>query len=117
MIGGLIVGGSNSNGKATVLVRAIGPSLASSGLQGVLADPTLELHDINGATLATNDNWKLNDQTQQSQEAAVKSTTIPPQNDLESAIVTTLSPGQYTAVVQGKNGGTGIALIEVYNFH
>jgi hypothetical protein len=117
MIGGLIVGGNNADGKATVLVRAIGPSLTGSGLQGVLPDPTLELHDANGATMATNDNWKVNDQTQQSQEAAVKSTTIPPANDLESAILATLSPGAYTAVVQGKNGGTGVALVEVYNVH
>ena len=117
MIGGLIVGGNNADGKATVLIRAVGPSLASSGLQGVLPDPTLELHDGNGGTIATNDNWKVNDQTQQSQESAVKATTIPPANDLESAIVTTLSPGPYTAVVRGKNGGTGVALVEVYNLH
>ena len=117
MIGGLIVGGNNADGKATVLIRAVGPSLASSGLQGVLPDPTLELHDGNGGTIATNDNWKVNDQTHQSQESAVKATTIPPANDLESAIVTTLSPGPYTAVVRGKNGGTGVALVEVYNLH
>jgi hypothetical protein len=117
MIGGLIVGGNNTDGKATVLVRALGPSLAGSGLQGVLQDPTLELHDNNGAFLATNDNWKTNDQTQHSQESAIRSTTIPPPNDSESAIVTTLSPGQYTAVVKGKNGGTGVALVEVYNLH
>jgi hypothetical protein len=115
MIGGLIVGGANADGKATVLVRAIGPSLVSSGLQGVLADPILELHDGNGGTIATNDNWKINDQTQQSQESAVRATTIPPSNDLESAIVATLSPGPYTAVVRGKNGGTGVGLVEVYN--
>jgi hypothetical protein len=117
MIGGLIVGGNNTDGKATVLVRAIGPSLVGSGLQGVLQDPMLELHDSNGAFLATNDNWKTNDQSQQSQESAIRSTTIPPQTDSESAIVTTLSPGQYTAVVKGKNGGTGVALVEVYNLH
>lgn len=117
MIGGLIVGGNNADGKATVLIRAIGPSLSSSGLQGGLPDPTLELHDGNGGTLATNDNWKVNDQTQQSQESAVRATTIPPTNDLESAIVATLSPGPYTAVVRGKNGGTGVALVEVYNLH
>jgi len=117
MIGGLIVGGNNADGKATVLIRAVGPSLASSGLQGALPDPTLELHDGNGGTIATNDNWKVNDQTQQSQESAVKATTIPPANDLESAIVTTLSPGPYTAVVRGQNGGTGVALVEVYNLH
>lgn len=117
MIGGLIVGGANADGKATVLIRALGPSLASSGLQGVLADPILELHDSNGGTITTNDNWKVNDQTQQSQESAVRATTIPPPNDLESAVVTTLSPGSYTAVVRGKNGGTGVALVEVYNLH
>jgi hypothetical protein len=117
MIGGLIVGGANADGKATVLVRALGPSLTSSGLQGALADPTLELHDGNGGTIATNDNWKINDQTQQSQESAVRATTIPPSSDLESAVVATLSPGSYTAVVKGKNGGTGVALVEVYNLH
>ena len=117
MIGGFIVGGDNADGKATVLVRAIGPSLTGSGLQDVLPDPTLELHDGNGGTIATNDNWKVNDQTQQSQESAVRATTISPTNDLESAIVTTLSPGPYTAVVRGKNAGTGVALVEVYNLH
>jgi hypothetical protein len=117
MIGGLIVGGSAADGKATVLVRALGPSLVSSGLQTGLPDPVLELHDVNGAIIATNDNWKINDQSQQSQESQIKSTTIPPPNDLESAIVATLSPGTYTAVVQGKNGGTGIGLVEVYNIH
>jgi hypothetical protein len=117
MIGGFIVGGANADGKATVVVRALGPSLVSSGLQGVLADPMLELHDNNGGTVATNDNWKINDQTQQSQESAVRATTLPPPNDSESAIVTTLVPGNYTAIVRGKNGGIGIGLVEVYNLH
>ena len=81
----------------------------------MLSDPTLELHDGNGATTATNDNWKINDQTQQSQEAEVRATTIPPSNDLESAIVATLAPGNYTAIVRGKNNTTGIGLVEVYN--
>ena len=103
------------DGNARVLVRAIGPSLSNSGVQGALQDPTLELHDGNGATTATNDNWKINEQTQQSQEAEVRATMIPPSNDLESAIVTTLSPGPYTAIVRGKNHSTGIGLVEVYN--
>jgi hypothetical protein len=115
MIGGLIVGGSNTDGNATVLVRALGPSLVGSGVQGALLDPLLELHDSNGATLATNDNWKINDQSQQAQESAIRATTAAPPNDVEAAIVTTLSPGAYTAVVRGKNNGTGIGLIEVYN--
>jgi hypothetical protein len=117
LIGGVIVGGANTDGKATVLVRAVGPSLTGAGVQGALADPVLELHNSQGVTLATNDNWKINDQTLQSQESAVRATTIPPANDLESAIVATVSPGAYTAVVRGKNGGTGVALVEVYNLH
>jgi hypothetical protein len=117
MIGGLIIGGNNSDGKATVLVRAMGPSLLGSGLQTALLDPTLELHDGNGATIGTNDNWKINDQSQQSQENQIRATTIPPPNDFESALVATLAPGSYTAVVRGKNGGTGIGLVEVYNLH
>jgi len=115
MIGGLIVGGGSADGYARVLVRALGPSLTGSGVQGALQDPTLELHDANGATTATNDNWKINDQTQQSQEAEVRATTLAPTNDLESAIVTTLLPGPSTAIVRGKNNGTGVALVEVYN--
>jgi hypothetical protein len=117
MIGGFIVGGNNADGKATVLIRAIGPSLSGSGVPDVLPDPTLELHDNNGGTVATNDNWKINDQTQRSQESAVRATTIPPANDFESAIVVTLSPGPYTAVVRGKNNGTGVGLVEIYNLH
>jgi hypothetical protein len=117
MIGGFIVGGNNADGKATVLIRALGPSLTGSGVSNVLPDPTLELHDGNGGTIATNDNWKVNDQTQQSQESAVRATTLSPANDLESAIIATLPPGQYTAVVRGKNAATGVALVEVYNLH
>jgi hypothetical protein len=115
MIGGLIVGGANANGKATVLVRALGPSLSGSGVQGALPDPVLELHDSNGATLGTNDNWKINDQTQQSQESAIRATMIAPSDDSEAALVATLSPGSYTAVVRGKNNTTGVGLVEVYN--
>ena len=108
LIGGFIVTGSDPK---KIIIRGIGPSLP---LNGPLADPTLELHQGN-ATLSTNDNWKVNDQTGQSQEAEVRATTIPPGNDLESAIVTTLSPGSYTAILAGKSGGTGIGLIEVYD--
>jgi hypothetical protein len=115
MIGGLIVGGANTDGKATVLVRALGPSLSGQGVQNPLADPALELHDSNGATLATNDNWKINDQTQLSQENAIRATTVAPTNDSEAALLTTLSPGTYTAIVRGKNNTTGVALVEVYN--
>jgi hypothetical protein len=88
-----------------VIVRAIGPSLP---VVGTLADPTLELHNGNGDVIAFNDNWKDN------QQAEIEATTISPTNDLESAIVATLTPGNYTAIVRGVNDTTGVALVEVY---
>jgi hypothetical protein len=110
MIGGLIVGGG-AGGIDRVLVRALGPSIP---VAGALADPTLELHDGNGTTIATNDNWKMRpDGT--SQQAEIEATTIPPTNDLESALVQTLPLGNYTAIVQGKNNTTGIGLVEAYS--
>ncbi len=112
MIGGLIVGGGSGGGTAKVIVRALGPSVP---VAGALADPTLELHNANGTMIVTNDNWKINDQTGQSQEADIRATTIPPPNDLESAIVATLPPDNYTAIVRGKNNTTGIGLVEAYN--
>jgi hypothetical protein len=102
MIGGFIVVGV---APLKVIVRAIGPSLP---LPGALANPTLELHDGNGGVLAANDDWRSD------QEAEIIATTIPPSNDLESAIVRTLNPGAYTAIVSGVNGTTGVALVEVY---
>jgi hypothetical protein len=65
--------------------------------------------------IVTNDNWKINDQTGQSQEADIRATTVPPTDDLESAIVATLPPDNYTAIVRGKNNTTGVGLVEVYN--
>ena len=105
LIGGLIVLGQNP---LRVIVRAIGPSLSVSG---ALGDPTLELHDGNGATIASNDNWRSD------QEAEIIATTIPPSSDLESAIVRSLSPGNYTAIVRGVNSTTGVALVEAYGLN
>jgi CSLREA domain-containing protein len=102
MIGGFIV----LNGNQKVIVRAIGPSLPASG---ALQDPVLELHNSNGAVLQTNDNWKTG-----GQQAEIIATTVPPTNDRESAIVRTLTPGNYTAVVRGVNQTTGVALVEVF---
>ena len=102
LIGGFIVLGDNP---ASALLRAIGPSLP---LAGSLADPTLELHDSNGTTLTSNDNWKSN------QESEILATGLAPSNDAESAILTSLAPGSYTAIVRGANNTTGIALVEVY---
>jgi hypothetical protein len=115
MIAGLIAGDGEAGAGAQVLIRALGPSLSGSGIQGPLQDPTLELHDASGTTIATNDNWKVNDQTQQSQEALIRSSNIAPSNDFESAIVATLPPGPSTAIVRGKNNSTGVGLVEVYN--
>ncbi len=103
MIGGLILVG---NAPRKVIVRAIGPSLP---VTGKLADPTLEIFDQNGVMIAMNDNWRS------SQEAEIIATTVPPQNDLESAIVSTLEPAPYTAIVRGKNGTTGVGLVEVFS--
>jgi hypothetical protein len=105
MIGGFILGG----GSGDVLVRAIGPALTSLGVTGALQDPFLELHDSFGMTAATNDNWKS------TQKAEIEATGLQPSNDAESAILTTLLPGPYTAVVRGQNDTTGVALVEVYH--
>jgi hypothetical protein len=107
MIGGFIIGGG-SVGSAKVIVRAIGPSLGTFGVTGALADPMLEAQDANGLTIASNDNWRSD------HEAEIIATTIPPTDDLESAIVATLAPGNYTAIVRGVNGTTGVALVEAY---
>jgi hypothetical protein len=105
-IGGFIIGGAENK---TVLIRGIGPSLAGFGISMPLADPTLELHDQTGALIESNDNWR---DTQESQIAA---TGLPPSNDLESAILATLAPGAYTAIVQGKAMTTGTGLVEIFD--
>src|SRR5207244_12762728 len=91
------------------------PALARI-VQGFLADTTVERHQ-GSSTLATNDNWKINDQTGQSQQAEIEATTIPPTNDLESALVRTLPANNagYTAIVRGKNNTTGIGVVEAYD--
>jgi uncharacterized delta-60 repeat protein len=104
LIAGTIVLGTTSQ---RVLVRAIGPSLP---VPGKLQDPTLELRDQNGGLLRSNDNWRSD------QEAEIIATTIPPTNDLESALIATLPAGgaTYTAIVRGANNATGVAVVEVY---
>ncbi|MGH8094066.1 MAG: SGNH/GDSL hydrolase family protein [Chthoniobacterales bacterium] len=106
LIGGFIVGNGGSD---TVVVRAIGPSLAAAGVTNPLADPTLDLYDGNGVLILSDDNWR------DSQEALIQSTGLAPTNAAESAIIRSLTPGNYTAVVRGKDGATGVALVEVYN--
>ena len=109
LIGGFMLGGGS--GPRNVIVRAIGPSLTRAGLTNVLADPTLELHDGNGTIIASNDNWKDNE----AQAHAIKLAGLGPTDDRESALIATLAPGPYTAIVVGKNGGIGIGLVEIYN--
>lgn len=115
MIAGLIVSEGSADARAQVVVRALGPSLGDAGIQDLLQDPMLALHDANGATIATNDNWKINGQTQHSQEALVRASNLAPSNDSEAVIVATLPPGPTTAIVRGKDNSTGVGLVEVYN--
>lgn len=105
LIGGFIVGGTSPS---RVIMRAIGPSLAAAGITGALPDPILELHDSHGSLLFQNDNWR------DTQEQQIIDTAVAPTDDQESAIVATLQPGAYTAIVRGANNGTGVALVEVY---
>ena len=108
MIGGFIITGT---GQKRVIVRAIGPSLAQHGITNPLQDPTLEMHNGNGAVIAFNDNWK------DTQQAQMQATGLAPTNDNESAILRTLPPGNYTAIVRGKNNTIGVALVEVYGLN
>jgi sugar lactone lactonase YvrE len=104
MIGGFIVQRTNT----TIIARAIGPSLIPFGVAGALQDTTLELHDGSGSLIVSNDDWRT------TQEQQIKDTSVPPKDDRESAIVATLNPGNYTAIVRGKNNSSGVALVEVY---
>src|SRR5687768_16648976 len=104
MIAGMIAIGPDGSSQR-VLVRAVGPSL---DIVGKLADPTLELVNGNGTVLRSNNGWRSE------QRAAIEGTTIPPTNDAEAAIIETLQPGSYTAIVRGAVNSTGVALVEVY---
>jgi hypothetical protein len=105
LIGGTIVQGSAVQ---RLIVRAIGPDLGGAGVPGSLQDPTLELHDAEGTLLASNDDWRSD------QEQEIIATGLAPQDNRDSAILTTLVPTSYTAIVRGKSGTSGIALIEIY---
>ena len=109
MIGGFITEGGN--GSTEVIVRALGPTLSNFGVANALADPTLELRDINGNLIRSNDNWRS------TQQAEIIATGLQPSNDAESAIVATLAPSNYTMIVRGVNSTTGVALVEVYRLN
>ncbi|HZE13855.1 MAG TPA: hypothetical protein VE086_08860, partial [Chthoniobacterales bacterium] len=107
LIGGFIIGGTQSK---TVVVRAIGPSLSAAGISQPLSDPLVELHDGSGTTLTSNDNWQTGPNA-----AQIQSQNLAPNQPTESALQATLNPGSYTAIVRSANGGTGVALVEVYD--
>ena len=106
LIGGVIVSGSASQ---RIVVRAIGPTLSNGGVQSPLQDPTLELFDANGTSIATNDNWRSD------QEAEIAATGLAPADEREAAIVRDLTPAEYTAIVRGAADTTGVGLVEIYN--
>jgi hypothetical protein len=109
MIGGFILG--NEAGSVDIAIRARGPSLAGSGLSNLLPDPALSLHDTNGTPVASNDDW----QSDAVAAAQLTAHGLALSNPKESGLFLELAPGQYTAIVNGKFIGTGLALVEVYN--
>jgi uncharacterized protein YggT (Ycf19 family) len=115
MIGGFVVEGSEPD---SVIIRAIGPELIRYGVPNVLADPTIELHDGNGALIGSNDNWQntiIGGIITQNQVQEIRNSGFPPRHPLESAIIANLPPGNYTAIVRGLNNSTGVGLVEVYD--
>lgn len=109
MIAGLIVGGTQNT---RMIIRVLGPSLATltPPVPDVLSDPTLELRDAQGNLLETNDDWVNSPHKQE-----ITDSTLAPPNNKESAIIRALPPANYTAIVRGVNGATGVALVELYN--
>jgi sugar lactone lactonase YvrE len=108
LIAGFVIGGTGPVG-TTIVVRALGPSLADFGITNPLADPVIELRDASGTLLASNNDWK------DSQEAAITLTHLNPTNDRESAILTVLRGGAFTAIVGSATGTPGTVVLEVYN--
>ncbi len=108
LIGGFIVGGSESS---TIVVRALGPSLAQAGVADALSDPVLDLRDANGLSVASNDNWA------DTQREVIEESGLTPGDSREAAIEQTLMPGSYTAIVSGKDGGIGVGLVEIYRIN
>ncbi len=110
MIAGLIAGPGNGT-NLKILVRALGPTLSDFGVAGALANPTLDLVNSSGTVIRSNDNWKDDPQ----QRAAIEGAGLAPSHDEEAALVETVAPGAYTAVVRGSGRATGVGLVEAYN--
>jgi hypothetical protein len=106
IIAGFVLVGDNPR---RVLLRAIGPSLEQADIDDALQDPVLELHAANGTRIAFNNSWRY------SQENEIIATGIPPADDREAAILATLAPGSYTAIIRGRRSTSGVALAEVYD--
>jgi hypothetical protein len=111
VIGGVIVTppAGSATAALTILARGIGPSLAGLGVSNPLQDPVLELYDANGASIRSNDNW------QSAQQADIELTSLAPSDPRESAILVSLAPGSYTAILRGSSGTTGVGLVEFYS--
>jgi hypothetical protein len=109
LIAGFVLGESGADDR--IVVRGVGPSLSDAGVANALADPTLELRDLNGALIAANNNWRDNPATADEISAAG----LAPTNSLEAAITATLPPGVYTALLSGGNDSSGIGVVEVYD--
>jgi Fibronectin type III domain len=105
MIGGFIIGGDQPT---QIILRVIGPSLTPLGIPDALVDPTLELHNGDGSLILQNDNWRSD------QEQQILNSALAPSDDRESAIIATLTPGAYSAIVRGAGNSTGTALFEIY---
>ena len=108
MIAGLIVGPSNG-ASVKILVRGLGPTLGNFGVPDLLADPTLDLVNSSGTVIRSNNNWK------DSQRSEIEAAGLAPNHDEEAALVETVAPGAYTAIVRGNGRTTGVGLVEVYN--
>ena len=109
VIAGFILGGNSGNNR--IVLRGIGPSLTAAGVANALTDPTLQLRNSNGALVMANNDW----QDDPAQAALLTAAGLAPTNNFESGIATTLPPGLYTALLAGRNNGTGVGLVEVYD--
>ena len=106
MIGGFILRGTDAK---RIVVRAIGPSLPSAQVPNPLQDPMLELHDGQGTLRMSNDNWQTDPNA-----GMIQANNLAPTDPRESALLDTLAPGGYTAIVRGAGATTGVALVEAY---
>jgi len=117
MIGGFIVQGTE---RKRVIIRAIGPELTQHGVPNAMSNPTLELHNVRGALIASNDNWQttiIGGIITSDQRGDIRASGHAPRDGRESAIIAELPPGNYTAIVRGVNDTTGVALVEVYDLN